>query len=291
MADHTPGQVITPNGGNSDGADGAAGVQNTDTTASAPPPTQPAPPVPEVQVPLGPREAAAQPAPASPSPAADNQPAALPPQPANPEPLPQTPLQPPVAPATDALQDTPPQQFAGAVEPAPFVPAPNLADSPMGDVAYDAPGAISWTASEYIAHQKSTAWYVVLGLAAIAAAAAVYFITDGDIISTVVIVLVAIVFGIYAGRKPNVQQYRIGPEGITIGPKLYGFDHLKSFAVIDEGAFSSIMFMPLKRFMPTLTIYYDPKDEGQIVDLLAGYLPMEQRGHDAIDRLMKKIRF
>jgi hypothetical protein len=151
--------------------------------------------------------------------------------------------------------------------------------------------AIKWTASEYIAHAKSAGWFVALAVITLVIAVIVWFVSKGDIISTLVVVLVATIFGIYAGRKPREQQYELSMDGVHIGPKLYHFNELKSFSIVDEGAFASITFLPMKRFMPLLSIYYDPADEEKIVEFLKDYLPMEDRGHDAIDRLMRKIKF
>jgi hypothetical protein len=60
---------------------------------------------------------------------------------------------------------------------------------------------------------------------------------------------------------------------------------------LEEGAIPSIVFMPLKRFAVPTTIYYPEEEEENIVGVLAGRLPMEQHGHDAIDRLMHRIRY
>ena len=151
--------------------------------------------------------------------------------------------------------------------------------------------AITWSASEYIAHHKSGGWYGLFALIALAILVAIYFITGGDILSVVVVAIVGIVFVMYAGRTPKEQQYSISDQGITVGSKTYSFHDFKSFSIIDEGAFSSISFMPLKRFMPVISIYYAPEHENEIVDALSVHLPFDQREADAIDRLMKKIRF
>jgi hypothetical protein len=151
--------------------------------------------------------------------------------------------------------------------------------------------AISWSASEYIAHHKSGGWYAAFGLITLGVLVAIYFITSGDILSVVVIAVVAVVFGLYAARQPKEQQYSVSDQGITVGPKAYSFHDFKSFSVIDEGAFSSISFMPLKRFMPIISIYYAPDDEERIVDALSIYLPFDEKQADPVDRFMKKIRF
>ena len=151
--------------------------------------------------------------------------------------------------------------------------------------------AITWTASEYIAHHKSFGWYLLLALVAAVFAALVYFLTGGDKLSAAVVVLVAVVFGIYAAKQPKEQRYAISDAGITIGERTYDFSQFKSFAIAEDGPFPSITFMPLKRFMPAVSIYYDPQDEENIVNALSLFLPVEEHRTDMVDRLMKKIRF
>lgn len=152
------------------------------------------------------------------------------------------------------------------------------------------PSEVSWTASEYVAHQKSFGWYAMLTLAAITLAAVVYLLTS-DVVTAGIIVVVSLIFGFAAGRKPRVLPYRVDERGLSIDKKYFPYSEFKSFSIIQEGAFSSIMFLPLKRFMPPITIYYEPADEDQIAFVLAQHLPMEDRKHDAIDRLVSRIRF
>lgn len=150
--------------------------------------------------------------------------------------------------------------------------------------------SIAWTASEYIAHHKSPGWYATLAASAVAAAFLVWLLTK-DKISAAVVLFGALMLGIYAGRQPRQLEYLIDETGLTIGEKYYPYDSFRSFAVVAEGAFSSIIFMPLKRFAPAISIYYAPQDEAAIVDLLAVRLPSEDLRKDPIDRLMSRIRF
>ncbi len=150
---------------------------------------------------------------------------------------------------------------------------------------------VTWTASEFVAHQKSPSWYGALGVGTVILAGLVFLVTRGDFISTGVVVFAAVIFGIFAARQPRTLEYRLDDGGLSIGGKFYAYDVFKSFSVVDEGAFSGILLFPLKRFMPLLTILYAPEDEHKIVDLLADRLPMENRSYDAVDRLMHRIRF
>lgn len=150
--------------------------------------------------------------------------------------------------------------------------------------------AVSWTASEFVAHEKSAGWYG--GLAAVAAivAALIYLLTR-DIISTVVVLVCAGAFGVLGGKKPRQLQYHLDSSGITVGSKHFTYEMFRSFSVVPEGAFSSIVFMPLKRFAPLTTIYYAPEDEPKIINILTDRLPFEERKDAVIDSLMKRVRF
>lgn len=150
--------------------------------------------------------------------------------------------------------------------------------------------AVQWTASEFIAHHKTSGWYLLLAGGA-AALAAVVFLVTRDNISTAMVAVVAIIFGVFASRKPRELPYSVDNESLHIGDKAYPYATFRSFSVVQEEGVDSIRFMPLKRFMPILSIYFEPKDEQKIIDVLSQYLPVEERQLDAVDKLMHKIRF
>jgi hypothetical protein len=98
-------------------------------------------------------------------------------------------------------------------------------------------------------------------------------------------------FGLYGRRRPRLLEYKLDTRGLFIAGKFYPYATFRSFAVVDEGHFSSIAFLPLKRFGLLTTVYYDPADEASIIDIISQHLPLEPRSADAIDRFMKRIRF
>jgi len=149
---------------------------------------------------------------------------------------------------------------------------------------------ISWTASEFIAYQKGVGWYVVALMALLVIGGIIFLITK-DYISAIMTSLLIFVFIVFASRKPRVLNYEISDQGIHIGNNLINFSTLKSFAVIDEGSIRSIDLLPLKRFMPSISMYFEPQDELKIVQALGSYLPKEERNQPFIDKLMHKIRF
>jgi len=149
---------------------------------------------------------------------------------------------------------------------------------------------VSWTASEFIAHQKPLTWYALLGLGSVIVAGGVLLLTN-DKISAVMVIIVAIIFGVMGARQPRTLVYSLTHNGLRIGEKFYSYADFKSFSVLEDGAFFSILLLPMKRFMPGVSIYYPPEQEDSILAVLGTYLPHEKREVDALDRFMRKVRF
>ena len=149
---------------------------------------------------------------------------------------------------------------------------------------------ISWEASEFIAHEHGSGWYGMLILSTVLLSAVVFFLSGRDIVATVIIVFLGIAVGLYARRKPAIAKYEINGSGLKVNDKLYKYGDYKSFALIDEGALSSVNLIPLKRFMPPVSAYFDEKDEKKITDTLGNYLPYEPRKLDATERLSRRLR-
>ena len=149
---------------------------------------------------------------------------------------------------------------------------------------------IDWKASEYIDHTRGSGWYLVLTAGTIIFAALVYFITK-DYFATGVVAFMGIIISVFSRQKPKQVAYELSSSGLIAGEKNYPLNLFKSFALIREGALSSINLMPIRRFMPPLSVYFDPSDEQKIVSLLGNHLPLEEGGLDAIERLSRRLRF
>ncbi|MDZ7785879.1 MAG: hypothetical protein U5L95_02040 [Candidatus Saccharibacteria bacterium] len=237
----------------------------------------------------------------------EEQPAPQAPQPEAPEDTPAPQNQPPVE-----EKPAPPEPSTAAKQPTdPLPPEPQPTDTntraeftssgfeqgnqqpPESTPPAPAPSSnaqVSWSASEYIAHQKGAAWY--LGLAGAGALITVLvFVVTRDIIATAVFPVITLLFGIFAARPPEVRQYEVQSSGITISGKHYDFEDFKSFAVQEQASMPAIFLLPTKRFMPAITIYFPPDQGDEIIGTLSQYLPHEERDADAVDRLMHRVRF
>lgn len=152
------------------------------------------------------------------------------------------------------------------------------------------PSAISWTASEFLNHQKGGSWYAAVVLGILAFSVLLYLIIR-DIFSSVAVVILGGLLVVVAGRKPRVLEYRVDEAGVYVGTKHYAYDDFLSFYVNQEDQIESLVLMPQKRFAPEISLYFAPEEGQRIFDVISSYLPYEQRNRDMLDRLLHKIRF
>jgi len=225
-----------------------------------------------------------------------------PPPPVSSQPLPEQPLQPP-APAFVAPQPIqepsplPSPESQPQLQPADAIPPEAGWQFSAGDEVYAEPPldfsltpAVSWSASEYAAHDKNAGWYMLVVLGALVVTVLVYLLTR-DLISSGVMLILGVSFAAFGARKPQVLQYSVDRTGIHIGQKSYPYGMFRTFSILDEEASRSILLMPLQRFNLPISIYYAPDDEDQIIGVLGGHLPHEDRTLSLLDNLMRQIRF
>jgi hypothetical protein len=153
------------------------------------------------------------------------------------------------------------------------------------------PTSLSWTASEFIQHDKSAIWYLSLAGLTVAFALLAYFLLNKDIFSLVVILMLGFVFGVSAARKPRILKYTVDDHGLLIDAKEYDYEGFRSFSVIDEGPIFMLVLMPVQRFSPILTIYVPEDTIDAVVDTVGAYLPVVQHQPSLVDKFLSRIRF
>jgi hypothetical protein len=151
------------------------------------------------------------------------------------------------------------------------------------------PVEVAWSASEYVAHDKSAAWYPLLAVCAVFVAVGVYTLTR-DWVAVAVVIVVAIIFGAGAARRPRILNYKLDHSGLTIGDKHYTYSMFKSFS-IEQGPLQAISLLSTKRFMPPISIYYPEEQAEQIINVLSQYLPFEPHTADPFERIMHRLHF
>jgi hypothetical protein len=87
-----------------------------------------------------------------------------------------------------------------------------------------------WTVPEYEKHERSSAWYIVAGVMAIALL--IYCFFTANFLFAVIIIVTALVVILHDGRHPEMVKFGITTEGIVIGRKFYDYDEIQDFSII-----------------------------------------------------------
>jgi len=149
---------------------------------------------------------------------------------------------------------------------------------------------LTWTASEYIDHQRGPGWYLALAAATILIAAIV-FVWSKDYFAVGTIFVVSFIVASVAHWKPSQIEYELSSKGIKIGDKLYPFSLFKTFSVVRETDLLSLVFIPIKRLMPPVSVFLDEINEDKAVSIIGEHLPMEDRVLDGVERLSRRLKF
>lgn len=148
----------------------------------------------------------------------------------------------------------------------------------------------SWNGPEFIYHEKNFKWYTYLVLVTSALVAVLVMFTK-DIISAILAVLLASIFGVYANKKPATVKISVNKKGVEIANKTTYYESFKSYSVLDFEEYSCVTFMPVKRFSVLLSIYFKTEDKDKIIAVFENKLPLDNRKEDFIDRATRVIGF
>lgn len=181
--------------------------------------------------------------------------------------------------AVDQEVETSPDEFADDEDVAEEDP-----DLDTGDAAL-----LRWQATEYIHHERTMLWYVILGVVVVGFIALALLVFNSITFAVLIpVMLVALV--VYVRRPPSVLNYILSRKGLHVNDHLYAYDQFKAFGVVSHDDLHSVVLLPRKRFQVSQTVYF-PEEVGEsLVDMLAARLPMQEVKLDAIDRLLKKLR-
>lgn len=164
-------------------------------------------------------------------------------------------------------------------------------EAPVEQVVAPQPSQpVTWQASEYIHHEKDFFWFAGLVLVAAALIAVSLFLVQSWTFTALVVVMVISVV-VFALRPPRTLSYTLSGQSLDVNEKQYHLSEFRAFGVVQDGPLFSIVLLPVKRFMPSLTVYFPHEHGEEIVDHLGDYIPMEEINLDIIDRAVRKLRF
>jgi len=148
---------------------------------------------------------------------------------------------------------------------------------------------ITWTASEYVQHDKQVVWYLALIVVVVLLLGLAIFMKAWTF--AVLIIVMGIGIGVLAGRPPHTVNYTLSEYGLRVDDKSFAYHDFRAFGVVQDAALYSIVLIPNKRFMPAVNVYFPGELGEQIVDIFGSFLPMERIELDFVEKLARKIRF
>lgn len=147
---------------------------------------------------------------------------------------------------------------------------------------------ISWSAEEYIVHERNTWWYIGLFIIGTGLSALAVWQNWWTFLVLVILCIITILTSNL--RPPRKIDYTLTKDGLTEGGKLHKYEDFKAFGILKEGSHFSAVLIPKKRFSPSVKVYF-PGDSGEgIVDHLGAHLPMEEVKLDFLDKIVKFLR-
>lgn len=148
---------------------------------------------------------------------------------------------------------------------------------------------VSWQAPEGVQVYRTAGWYVVMALVVVALMALAIFVFNSWTFALLVPIM-AVALIVLRAKPLALINYSIGPKGVYVADTLHDFSEFRAFGLIKEGEQHSAILLPVKRFSPSLTIYF-PEERGEaIVDMLGSRLPMQEISPDLVEKLVRAIR-
>lgn len=148
-----------------------------------------------------------------------------------------------------------------------------------------------WSGAEYEYQERSADWYWVLGI--VATAVVVVAILFGNILLALVVIAAAAAIALQTVKRPTPHQFSLTEEGLVIGRRLYPYDSMFSFSVLEyvDEAMPPSLSIYLKSFwIPHLVLPLHDVDPVAIYDFLGSRVREGRHEESLVDRLVEFFR-
>lgn len=153
-----------------------------------------------------------------------------------------------------------------------------------------APRSVCWEAPEHHHIEKTSDWYWILGI--IAVAGSVASIILGNVLFGMVILLGAFVMMLYAQHEPRMREYEVSNRGIRIENILYPYSTLESFYLDEQNPMGpQLIVKPRKLFAQLIIIAIPEEYMEEIEHIIAPRLAEEHLEEPLGHKLLEFLKF
>lgn len=151
---------------------------------------------------------------------------------------------------------------------------------------------IIWHSPAHERREHSADWYWAISIVTIALVVA--FVIVGNILLSVVIGIGIGTLLATASREPKVIEYALERKGIRIGTRVYPWDTLDSFWILDEtkDTVAKLLITSKKPLMPHIVILLNNEvSHEELREVLSHAIPETPQDEPLPDRIMRKFGF
>ncbi len=154
---------------------------------------------------------------------------------------------------------------------------------------------ITWFAPIHEHREHSADWYWAVSI--IVVALAVTFFIVGNIFLSIIVILGVGTLLVHAKTTPRILEYEISSKGIRVDTKLYPWESLESFWILEESqsgeihSGAKILLISKKLLMPHIVIPLDTDLTEEVHKALTQVLHEEPQVEPLPDRIMRKLGF
>lgn len=150
--------------------------------------------------------------------------------------------------------------------------------------------SVYWEAPEHHHIEKTSDWYWILGI--IAVAGSVASIILGNVLFGMVILLGAFVMMLYAQHEPRMRRYEVSHRGVRIEDILYPYSTLESFYLDEHNPTGpQLIVKPKKLFAQLLIIAIPEEYMDEIEHIMAPRLPEEHLEEPLGHKILELLKF
>lgn len=143
-----------------------------------------------------------------------------------------------------------------------------------------------WSAEEFEYSEKSIDWFWAVGVVAVGFAILSIFL--GNLLFAILIIISAFALSVQAVRKPRLINFEINEEGVIIDKKLYTYNTLESFWIINK---EKIIIKSKKAVVPFLIIPLQNINPKTLREYLIKNLKEEEMSEPFGQAVMEKLGF
>lgn len=152
------------------------------------------------------------------------------------------------------------------------------------------PHSVYWEAPEHMHIEKTSDWYWILSILAIAGSVA--SIIFGNALFSVVILLGAVTMVIVSLRHPRILPFEVSDRGIRIAETIYPYATLESYFLDEENHQNPQMIVKTKKRFSSLLIIPVPDEYITEIEAIVGSrLPEEHLVEPIAHKIMEYFGF